>query len=94
MTTWDIDKSSVRLDAASTAVGVPVQTAADRMYTHGFLDNTRQVRQLAQVSIVWGPGVRVFWSSQQALLPQLFRNFCVDLQKPMSSVSAQAAANL
>ena len=37
------------------------------VHAHGLLDHTAQVSQLAQVSVVWGPRVRVVGGGQQAM---------------------------
>ena len=54
--------------------------SADRMHSHGFLDDACQVCQLVQVSIVRAPGVGLLGGGQQAMLPQLSHNLLLHLQ--------------
>lgn len=54
---------------------------AYRVHAHGLLDHTAQVSQLGQVSVVWGSGVGVGGSGQQAMGIQLSCNLLLNLHE-------------
>ena len=59
------------------------------VHSHGFLDDTCQVGQLVQVSVVRAPGEGLVRHSQQPMLPQLSYNLLLHLTTHAACVEKQ-----